>query len=191
MLARGTGATAAGAVVAVCAAGALALAGCSSGGGDGGTPDAKGTASAPSASASPSPSGTPSAPASASAASVPAASASPSPAPDRKLVTMTVTGGFAGVHQEVVLRGDGSVLATGRDGETLYDLTEARFAELRTLLGDPALEDVPDLSVGQGVADMFQYVLRFDGRTVTTDRTSAEPALDALIDALSVWLPPA
>ncbi|MFF3937235.1 hypothetical protein ACFYZV_13715 [Streptomyces phaeofaciens] len=102
---------------------------------------------------------------------------------------MTVTGGFAGVHHEVVLRGDGTVRTTDRGGATVHELTDARFSELRTLLGDPALDDVPDISTGQGVADMFQYLLRFDGRTVITDRTSAQPALDALIDALSEWLP--
>ncbi|MDQ1043195.1 hypothetical protein QFZ76_001431 [Streptomyces sp. V4I2] len=36
---------------------------------------------------------------------------------------------------------------------------------------------------------MFQYTLGFDGRTVVTDRSAEQPALDRLIDALSEWLP--
>ena len=193
VLARGTAAVA----VTVCAAGVLALAGCSPGGGGGpaeptvtaGTVTASTTASTtassvPRAPGSPSPSGTPSAQA--------PASASPSPVPvtgpDQKLVTMTVTGGFAGVNQRVVLRGDGTVRTTDRGASRVDRTTAAEFTELRTLLGDPALDDVPGFTIGAG-ADKFQYTLQFDGRTVLTDRSGDEPALDRLIDALSALLP--
>ncbi|MCX4759947.1 hypothetical protein OG562_02845 [Streptomyces sp. NBC_01275] len=101
---------------------------------------------------------------------------------------MTVTGGFAGVNQEVVLRGDGTVRTTDRGKTEVHHTTPAQFTELRTLLGDPALADVPASSVNTGAADMFQYTLEYDGRTVVTDRSSDEPALDRLIDALDEWL---
>jgi hypothetical protein len=191
VLARGTAAVA----VTVCAAGMLALAGCSPGGGGGsaeptvtaaGTVTASTTASSvPRAPGSPTPS--PSATPSGSAP----ASASPSPVPvtgpDQKLVTMTVTGGFAGVNQRVVLRGDGTVRTTDRGASRVERTTAAEFTELRTLLGDPALDDVPAFTIGAG-ADRFQYTLQFDGRTVMTDRSGDEPALDRLIDALSALL---
>ncbi|MFF4586132.1 hypothetical protein [Streptomyces sp. NPDC001388] len=215
MPARGTAAMAA-----VCAAGVLALAGCSSGdgpegkdGGSGGS--AQGPAAtavsttpsspvaSPSASAPPPASPSPSAPASASPTPVPVTG------PDQQLVTMAVTGGFAGVRQEVVLRGDGTVRVTDKGGSEVRRTTAAQFRELRTLLGgvskvphrgccaglskhplgDPELADVPSFTRDTGAADMFQYTLRFDGRTVTTDRSGEEPALDRLIDALDDWLP--
>jgi hypothetical protein len=109
--------------------------------------------------------------------------------PKQKLVTMTVTGGFAGVNQKVVLRGDGTVLADDKGDPVVRRTSAAQFRELRTLLGDPALADVPEFTIDTGAADMFQYALQFNGRTVMTDRSADRPALDRLIDALSEWLP--
>lgn len=185
----------------VCAAAALALAGCSSG--DDGTAaeptdetvvtatvsDAAPSSAAPSA--SPSVSASPDASASPSV-SVPA-SAGPSPVPvtgpDQKLVTMTVSGGFAGVNRQVVLRGDGTVRTIDSGESAVRRTTAAQFTTLRTLLGDPALDDVPAFAIDMGSADKFQYTLQFDGRTVMTDRSTDAPALDRLIGALEKWLP--
>ncbi len=186
----------------VCAAAALALAGCSSG--DDGkaaepTDETVVTATVSDAppspvtpSASPSASPSVSAPSASPSASVPA-SASPSPVPvtgpDQKLVTMTVSGGFAGVNRQVVLRGDGTVRTTDSGESAVRRTTAAQFTTLRTLLGDPALDDVPAFAIDMGSADKFQYTLQFDGRTVTTDRSTDAPALDRLIGALEKWLP--
>ncbi|WP_225890864.1 hypothetical protein [Streptomyces dioscori] len=107
----------------------------------------------------------------------------------QKLVTMSVGGGFAGVRREVVLRGDGTV-RTSDEGDTEVRRTSAaQFTQLRTLLGDPALDDVPASTVDKNAADLFRYTLRFDGRTVVTDRSAERPPLDRLIDALDKWLP--
>ncbi|MFJ1808055.1 MULTISPECIES: hypothetical protein [unclassified Streptomyces] len=181
----------------LCAAAALALAGCSSGDGD----DRKATeptdetvvtvsvSDTPPSAASPAPS---SSPAASPSVSVPA-SAGPSPVPvtgpDQKLVTMTVSGGFAGVNRQVVLRGDGTVRTTDSGESAVRRTTTEQFTTLRTLLGDPALADVPAFSMNMGAADMFQYTLQFGGRTVTTDRSTEVPALDRLIGALEKWLP--
>ncbi|MFH0173514.1 hypothetical protein ACIA6D_24995 [Streptomyces cacaoi] len=186
--------------VMVCAAAALALAGCSSG--DDGkaaepTDETVVTATVSDAPPSPaSPSLSPSSPSSGVSASpsvsVPA-SASPSPVPvtgpDQKLVTMTVSGGFAGVNREVILRGDGTVRTTDSGESAVRRTTAAQFTTLRTLLGDPALADVPAFAIDMGSADKFQYTLQFDGRTVMTDRSTDAPALDRLIGALEKWLP--
>jgi hypothetical protein len=102
---------------------------------------------------------------------------------------MSVSGGFAGVQQEVILRGDGTVHTSDKGKPGVRRTSAAQFTQLRTLLGDPALADVPDVTVDPGAADMFQYKLRFDGRTVVTDRSAARPALDRLIDALEKYLP--
>lgn len=109
--------------------------------------------------------------------------------PDQKLVTMTVSGGFAGVNRQVVLRGDGTVRTTDSGESAVRRTTTAQFTTLRTLLGDPALADVPAFAIDTGSADRFQYTLQFGGRTVMTDRSTDTPALDRLIGALEKWLP--
>ncbi|WP_328869429.1 hypothetical protein OHT76_04570 [Streptomyces sp. NBC_00287] len=123
-----------------------------------------------------------------------ASSRPPTPVPttgrsDPKLVVMTVTGGFTGVHQTVILRTDGTVYTSEKGEPNVRRTTKAQFTELRTLLGDPALAEVPSFTMDMDAKDMFQYTLRIDGRTVITDRSTVEPALDRLIDALDDWLP--
>ncbi|MFJ8635683.1 hypothetical protein [Streptomyces sp. NPDC093568] len=171
--------------VAVTAAGVLGTAGCSSDEGGGvtertDTAVSSSTGTPPSVSQSASPSSVPS--------EARTATSVPVTGPDQRLVTMVVTGGFAGVHQEVVLRGDGTV-HTDKGEQAVRRADPAEFTELRTLLGDPALDEVSDDTRDMEAADLFQYTLRFDGRTVMTDRSVDEPALDRLIDALSEWLP--
>ncbi|WP_256096406.1 protealysin inhibitor emfourin [Streptomyces sp. LUP30] len=181
-----------GSAIVCTAAMALALAGCSAGrDGRAAEPTDEATvgvtvsdAPPPSAPASPSsPAASPSAP---NPGTVPSASATGQSG--RKLVTMTISGGFAGVNREVVLRGDGTVRTTDRGASGVRRTTAAQFTRLRTLLADPALDAVPASSLDRGAADRFRYTLQFDGRTVTTDRTADKPALKRLIDALETWL---
>lgn len=179
----GRGAAAAAAVV---TAGLLGLISCSfEGGGSAVPPTAASTDAVTTSAASPLPDPT-------TPTASPSAPGSPTPVPvagpDQKLVSMTVTGGFAGVHQLVILRGDGTVYASEKGQPVVRRTSAAQFKELRTLLGDPALADVPDFTMNMGAVDMFQYTLQFNGRTVMTDRSGDEPALDRLIDALSAWL---
>ncbi|MFE7276569.1 hypothetical protein [Streptomyces sp. NPDC057623] len=170
-------------VAVVLVAGTLGLIGC---GFEGGAGSADPTDGAVSASTAVSPSASPSTPRS-------SASTGPSPVPvtgaDQVLVTMEVTGGFADVRQEVTLRGDGTVHTDDKGERAVRRASAAQFTGLRTLLGDPALDDVSDFTRNMEAADLFQYTLRFDGRTVMTDRSVEEPALDRLLDALSELLP--
>ena len=163
---------------------------------DGGVATATASAASPSPaqpSASPSPSASASAAPSPSLtpASSPSRGATPVPVrgPGQKLVVMTISGGFAGVHQQVTLRGDGTVLTMGKGEPVQRRVGAARFEQLRLLLGDPALEGVPDFTMNMAANDMFQYTLEFGGRTVMTDRSAGPPALERLINALSRWLP--
>ncbi|MFJ7071553.1 hypothetical protein [Streptomyces sp. NPDC098781] len=178
-------------VTVVALTGLLGLVGCTSDGGAAGAEASEvttGTSTVASPSATPSSAAPPSSPSSA-----PSASGTPTPVPvtgpDQRLVTMVVTGGFAGVNKEVALRGDGTVHTSDKGERAVHRTSAAEFTELRTLLGDPALDEVSDLTRNMEAADLFQYTLRFDGRTVMTDRSVEEPALDRLIDALSAWLP--
>lgn len=168
-------------------AGLLGLAGCASEQGAAGAERSDVAAGTPTTAS-------PSAPTSHSApATPPAGSPRPSPVPvtgpDQLLVTMEVTGGFAGVQKEVALRGDGTVHTTDKGERAVRRTSAAQFTELRTLLGDPALDDVSDFTKNMQAADLFQYTLRFGGRTVRTDLSAEEPALDRLVQALNAWLP--
>lgn len=102
---------------------------------------------------------------------------------------MTVSGGFAGVHRQVTLRGDGTIYTGEKGLPVVRRISAAQFLKVRTLLGDPALDEVADFTMDMSARDMFQYTLTFDGRTVMTDRSHKEPALDRLIDVLGQWLP--
>ena len=183
-------------VAVVVVAGTLVLVGCGSDGGAGAAERTDGSVSASAAAsptASPTTAATPSVSPSLSPSLSPSASRSPSPVPvtgpDQVLVTLEVTGGFAGVRKEVTLRGDGTVHTDDKGKRAVRRIDAAEFTELRMLLGDPALDDVSDFTRNMEAADLFQYTLRFDGRTVRTDRSVEEPALDRLLDALSAWLP--
>jgi hypothetical protein len=170
----------------VLAAGALAAAGCATADdGRGGAapqgPTAAGSVSAPRSPGSPS-SGSPSAPVASAGTPVPVTG------PAQRLVTMTVGGGLAGVRQEVTVRGDGTVRTADRGRTTVRRAGAARFLRVRTLLGDPALAKVPAVTVDPHAADLFRYTVRFDGRTVVTDRSAPRPALDRLVDELNGWL---
>ncbi|MCQ9185338.1 hypothetical protein KMT30_41220 [Streptomyces sp. IBSBF 2953] len=174
---------------------ALALAGCSAGDDGKAEPTDEATVgvtiSDPPPSSASSASSVPSSPAASPSTSDPAG-ASPSASvtgQGRTLVAMTITGGFAGVDREVILRGDGTVRTTDRGGSGVRRTSAAEFARLRALLADPALDKAPAFSLDGGAADKFRYTLQFDGRTITTDRTSDSPALKRLIDALEKWLP--
>lgn len=173
----------------VVVAGVLGLAGCGVDGGGGGDGEAKGRTSAVGAPADRSPYVTPSPSPSPSASASVGPSAVPVTGPDQKLATMTVTGGFAGVHRTVILRGDGTAYTSEKGEPVVRSVGADRFRELRTLLGDPALAEVPSFTRDMSARDLFQYTLTFGGRTVVTDRSGDEPALDRLIAALSELLP--
>ncbi|KOG39837.1 hypothetical protein [Streptomyces resistomycificus] len=190
MSVRGTAAVAA----LVCTVGVSALVGCTDGS-DGGAAEPEVSAATTSAgSLAPLPSASVSLPPPAPTPSVsrsPSGSPSPVPVtgPDQKLVTLTVSGGVAGVDRQLILRGDSTVHTGDRGEPQVREVGADRFREVRTLLADPALDEVPAVTRDKGARDLFQYTLSFEGRTVITDRSSDRPALDRLIDALSEWLP--
>lgn len=95
--------------------------------------------------------------------------------------------GGAGAHRAVWPNSGGSRITGVADDSGAVRSTTS-IGPPRNL-GDPALEDVPSFTMGSGAYDSFQYTLRFGGRTVMTDRSGEEPALDRLIDALDDWLP--
>ncbi|MGI5402856.1 protealysin inhibitor emfourin [Streptomyces sp. CA-135486] len=124
-------------------------------------------------------------PGAASPSGPPSPSASTSPVPARTLVEMTVTGGFAGVNDRLVVQNDGTYktykkAGPGRSGR----MSPAELAALRRALEKADFAHLPREATGSPVADGFTYRITYEGHTVTTDETARLPALREVFAAL-------
>lgn len=98
---------------------------------------------------------------------------------------MTVTGGFAGVNDRLVVKADGTYktykkTGPGRSGR----MTPAELAALRRALEKAEFADLPREATGSPVADGFTYRITYEGHTVTTDDRTRLPALREVFAAL-------
>jgi hypothetical protein len=121
------------------------------------------------------------------ATSAPASSSTDQPLP----LTLSRTGGIAGVQDQVKIDPDGTATVTHRAGKpTTTTLPAKQLAALRGLLADPALAREAKAVDGAGTcADGFQYNLRTPALTIkTTDcGRSKQPTLAKVI---TLVLPP-
>ncbi|MGW1494110.1 protealysin inhibitor emfourin [Streptomyces sp. NPDC002402] len=142
--------------------GVLLAAGCASGeGGDGGGDS---TRAEPSAPTTPAPT---------------------TPAAARPLVHVTVTGGIAGVRNDLLVRDDGTYTTSTKTGpKGSGRMTPAELAELRRALEKADFARLPDEATGSPVADGFTYRITYAGHTVTTDERTRLPALRDVFAAL-------
>ncbi|MER7395782.1 hypothetical protein ABT381_09710 [Streptomyces sp. NPDC000151] len=102
-----------------------------------------------------------------------------------KEVSLSVSGGIAGVRRGIEVRPDGSVLLTDWKGSHPgRDLTGAEREKLGSLLGAVDFAALPSRSVSEGSADRFEYRLVHDGHTLVTDRSTGLGPADDLIDHL-------
>ena len=89
------------------------------------------------------------------------------PAPRDVLVELNVTGGFAGVRNQLIVRYDGSYTTrSGTEPPRTGRMEPAEVAELRAALEDPAFAAVPARPTGEPVHDGFQYVVTYRHRVV-------------------------
>ncbi|MFF0427215.1 hypothetical protein ACFYUJ_22715 [Streptomyces sp. NPDC004520] len=136
------------------------------------------------------PSSSPSAPAVPSATTQPATPTA-EPRPTEVLVEVVVTGGFAGVRNQLVVHYDGSWTSTsGTKPPRTGRQTPAEAAELRAALEDPAFALVPERPTGSPIPDGFQYRLTHRGRLVVADDGERPPALQRVFAALPGGGPP-
>ncbi|MGW4725157.1 hypothetical protein [Streptomyces sp. NPDC004291] len=172
-------------------------AGCGSGSGAPpapGAPGAPGTTAGPSA-PGPSTSG-PSTTGPTTAPGTPGATTGPSapkddPRPGQVLVQVTVTGGFAGVRNRLVVHRDGAwTVRSGDKPPRTGRQTPAEAAELRAALEDPAFALVPARPTGRPIADGFQYEVAYRHRVVVAGDGERPPALQRVFDALPEGGPP-
>lgn len=100
---------------------------------------------------------------------------------------LETTGGVAGVHDTLVVDSTGAWTFTDQrnNGTTRTgQLTDDQLAELRRLLADPGLVNVP-ADEDQACADFFHYELQAQHRTVGNGPCGeASPAFESLISYL-------
>ncbi|MFG2328970.1 hypothetical protein ACGFMM_05035 [Streptomyces sp. NPDC048604] len=135
------------------------------------------------------------------AAATPTTSATPStsappkaePRADEVLVEVNVSGGLAGVANQLLVYGDGRY--TLRQGLTSPRRREGRMkpaelAQLRKALESPQYAAVPARVDGGVVHDGFQYVVSYDHRVVVAGDGARPKALDRVFAALPEGGPP-
>ncbi|MFI1939172.1 hypothetical protein ACH44C_18690 [Streptomyces purpureus] len=139
----------------------------------------------PPPSAAPPPAASPSTAASPSPATSPSASPQRAADPDEVLVSVNVSGGFAGVSNELRVHGDGRwTVRTGKGQDRTGRMTGAEVARLRASLEAPAYARVPVRPTGPTVFDGFQYVIAHDHRVVVAADGERPDALRRVFDAL-------
>ncbi|WP_406342518.1 hypothetical protein [Streptomyces sp. NBC_00648] len=106
-------------------------------------------------------------------------SATPTPpAQHGQLLKMVVSGGFAGLHNELVVKADGSYTSTRRDGQTTTGkLSPDALAKLRESLKDADFAHLPPRPTGRPIADALMYQFTYEGHVVLTDDIHQSPAL--------------
>ncbi|MEV0096790.1 hypothetical protein [Streptomyces sp. NPDC050738] len=113
-----------------------------------------------------------------------AASKPPSRGP-AATVSLTVSGGFAGVGRSIEVRPGGrAVLDDRKDGPASRELSDAEQKRLGSLLDAVDFSALPARSVSASARDLFEYRLAYDGHTLVTDRSRDLGAADDLITHL-------
>ncbi|MCT4354457.1 hypothetical protein M5362_15095 [Streptomyces sp. Je 1-79] len=113
------------------------------------------------------------------------------PGPREVLVEVNVSGGLAGVRNQLIVRYDGSYTTrSGTKPPRTGRMTAAEVAELRAALEDPAYAKVPTRPTGKPVQDGFQYVFTHRYRVVVAADGERPPALRRVFEALPEGGPP-
>ncbi|WP_328942581.1 hypothetical protein OG259_14095 [Streptomyces sp. NBC_00250] len=146
-----------------------------------------GTTTDPSATTDP---GTPTSPGTATA-TPPGTTPAADPQPGEVLVEVVVSGGLAGVRNQLVVHYDGSWTSrSGTEPPRTGRQTPAEVAELRAALEDPAFARVPEHPTDSPIADGFQYQVTYRGRIVVAGDGERPPALRRVFAALPEGGPP-
>lgn len=98
-------------------------------------------------------------------------------------VSLTVSGGFAGVQHSIEVGPGEEVYLTDRKGgrEQSDALTPAEKKQLNSLLDAVDFGELPSRSVDENARDRFEYRLQYDGHTLVTDgSTDLGPASDLI-----------
>jgi hypothetical protein len=115
----------------------------------------------------------------------------PGKAMDR--VTITRTGGFAGVNQEIVVMSDGAWTYTDkRTGSSQQgQLTADQLDQLGRLVSDPEFTQARPASRGASCADTFIYTIAVGDLSINFDDCNGkdQPGIKAVIDFITTATP--
>ncbi|MFF1508972.1 hypothetical protein [Streptomyces sp. NPDC058326] len=160
-------------------------------------PPGPATSATPPSPATPAPRPTPTGPSTSppapTAPTTPTGSTPPSAEPrgQEVLVEVVVSGGLAGVRNQLVVRYDGTWTSrSGTEPPRTGRMTPAEAAELRAALEDPAYARVPTRPTGAPVPDGFQYSVTHRHRLVVAGDGERPPALQRVFAALPEGGPP-
>ncbi|MCX4983434.1 hypothetical protein [Streptomyces sp. NBC_00572] len=152
---------------------------------------APGTTTEPSATTAPGTTTNPGTPTSPGTTTAPGTTPTADPRPGEVLVEVVVSGGLAGVRNQLVVHYDGSWTSrSGTEPPRTGRQTPAEAAELRAALEDPAFARVPERPTGSPIADGFQYRVTYRGRVVVAGDGERPPALQRVFAALPEGGPP-
>lgn len=94
-----------------------------------------------------------------------------------EVVSLRITGGYAGVDRRISVRADGSYTAVRRDpGSREGRLPGARLDQLRGLLTDAWLGRRSPRAIDPSLRDQFHYRVAYGGHVVLTDLSGPENA---------------
>lgn len=96
------------------------------------------------------------------------------------------TGGFAGFDDHLVIYTDGSAVLTRQDRQSEFPIAPESMQQLQDLIsqadfGDLHREYLPE----RQSADVFEYIISYQGKSVRTMDTAIPPELIPLIHALN------
>lgn len=94
-----------------------------------------------------------------------------------EVVSLRITGGYAGVDRRISVRADGSYTAVRRDpGSREGRLPSARLDRLRRLLTDARLGSRSPRAIDPSLRDSFHYRVAYGDHVVLTDLSGPENA---------------
>jgi hypothetical protein len=102
------------------------------------------------------------------------------------LVEYRRSGGFAGLDDHLVIMEDGESILTRRSERYEFSLDRDTVGGLQSLFEDAAFSQLgrESLPSRQG-ADLFEYVVTYEGHTVRTMDGAVPPSLQPILDALA------
>ena len=115
-----------------------------------------------------------------------AACASASSSSPDVLIEYRRTGGFAGFDDHLVIYKDGNAILTRQEQQSEFSISPDTLLHLEDLFSQADFSDLrSEYTPDRQVADVFEYVISYQGKRVRAMDTAIPPELFPLIQALN------
>jgi hypothetical protein len=102
------------------------------------------------------------------------------------LIEYRRTGGFAGFDDHLVIYKDGSAVLTRQDQQSEFSIDTDTMLRLQDLFSQADFSDLrSEYTPDRQVADVFEYVISYQGKRVRAMDTAVPPKLMPVIQALN------